>query len=197
MCISCAISLGLVRILFCLSMMESRGEVSKFLKNFLFLFLGLFSYIWRYFETALWMQSLLYFVVIILASLLALISIHSFDMVSIIGGWGICTFRWLRILSIIGCVCHCGSFFAIYIVFSMRWDVARCFFIFGQVFGVKNHLVVRFYLWDVVVGVLYKFFQWSVRFCLQFCQRRYKLFPIGRVWGGCGFLIIGLIHLFL
>ena len=40
-----AMSLGLVSILLCLSMMESRGEVLEFLKTFLFIFLGLFSYI--------------------------------------------------------------------------------------------------------------------------------------------------------
>ena len=40
-----AMSSGLVSILFCLSMMESRGEVSAFLKIFWFIFLGLLSYI--------------------------------------------------------------------------------------------------------------------------------------------------------
>ena len=43
--ISDAMSLGLISILLCLSMMESRCEVSEFLKIFLFIFLGLFSYI--------------------------------------------------------------------------------------------------------------------------------------------------------
>ena len=43
--ISDAISSGSVSILFCLSMMEFRGEVSVFLKSFRFIFLGLFSYI--------------------------------------------------------------------------------------------------------------------------------------------------------
>jgi hypothetical protein len=43
MCISLAMSSGLVKMLFCLSMMESSGEVSEFLKTFLFTFLGLFS----------------------------------------------------------------------------------------------------------------------------------------------------------
>ena len=92
MCIFCAISSGLVRILFCLSMIESRGEVAEFLKTFLFIFLGFFSYIWRYFDIVLRIQALVYFVVIFLASLLAVFaiatmtSIHSFGMVSIIGG---------------------------------------------------------------------------------------------------------------
>ena len=43
--ISDAMSSGLVSILFCLSMMESRGEVSVFLKTFRFIFWGFFSYI--------------------------------------------------------------------------------------------------------------------------------------------------------
>ena len=73
-------------------MRESRDEVSEFLKTFLFIFLGFVSYIWRYLEIALRMQALVYFVVIFLASLLAVFaiaamtSIHSFGMVSIIGG---------------------------------------------------------------------------------------------------------------
>ena len=58
-------SSGLVSILFCLSIMESRGEVSVFLKTFWFMFVGLFSYICRYFDTAFIMQSLVYFVVIL------------------------------------------------------------------------------------------------------------------------------------
>jgi hypothetical protein len=37
-----AMSSGLVSILFCLSMMESRGEVSVFLKIFWFIVLGFF-----------------------------------------------------------------------------------------------------------------------------------------------------------
>ena len=43
--ISDAMSSGLVSILLCLFMMESKGEVSEFLKTFLFIFFGLFSYI--------------------------------------------------------------------------------------------------------------------------------------------------------
>jgi hypothetical protein len=87
MYISFAMSSRLVRILFCLSVMESRGEVSECLKIFLLIFLGLFSYICRYFDTAFRIQSLVYFVVIFRASLLAVFarvamaSIHSF------GGW--------------------------------------------------------------------------------------------------------------
>jgi hypothetical protein len=42
MYISFAISSGLVRILFCLSVMESRDEVSKIFENFPIYFLGVF-----------------------------------------------------------------------------------------------------------------------------------------------------------
>ena len=41
-CISFVMSLGLVKMLFCLSIIEFRSEVSEFLKTFLFSFLGLF-----------------------------------------------------------------------------------------------------------------------------------------------------------
>ena len=95
MYISVAISSGLVRILFCLSVMESRGEVSECLKTFRFIFWGLFSYIWRYLDTAFRMQSLVNFVVIFLASLLAvfariaMVLIHSLGVVVVVGGCGI------------------------------------------------------------------------------------------------------------
>ena len=98
MYISCAISSGLLSILFCLSVMESRGEVSECLKVFLFYFLECFSYNWRYFDTAFRIESLVYLVVIFLASLLAvfaiaaIMSIHSFGEVVVVGGCGICTF---------------------------------------------------------------------------------------------------------
>ena len=88
------ISSGLVSILVCLSMMESKGEVSVFLKTLGFIFLGLFSYICRYFETALRMQSLVYFVVILRVFLLAYfamvarVSIHSVGGVSVTCGCG-------------------------------------------------------------------------------------------------------------
>ena len=119
MYISFAISSGLVNMLFCLSVMESRGDVSEGLKTFLFIFLGLFSYIWRYFDTAFRIQCLVYFVVIFLASLLevfaiaAMVLIHSFGVVVVVGGCGICTFWWLRISFKMGWVCQCGLFLAI------------------------------------------------------------------------------------
>ena len=45
-------------------MMESIGDVSLLLKTFQYIFLGFFSYICQYFDTAFRMQSLVYFVVI-------------------------------------------------------------------------------------------------------------------------------------
>ena len=87
-------SSGLVSILFCLSMIESRGEVSVFLKTFRFIFLGLLSYIWRYFDTAFRIQFLVYFVVIFLASLFAvfamaaILPIHSTGVATEMGGCG-------------------------------------------------------------------------------------------------------------
>ena len=58
MYISCAMSSGLVNILFCLSVMESRGEVSEGLKTFLFIFWGFFrtfgSILRRLLEYSVW-----------------------------------------------------------------------------------------------------------------------------------------------
>ena len=87
MYISFAMSSGFVSILFCLSVMESRGEVSVFLKTFLFIFLGFFSYIWRYFDTAFIIQSLVYFVVIFLASLFAVFAIVAMVLIHSFGVW--------------------------------------------------------------------------------------------------------------
>ena len=76
---------------------------------------------------ALRIQSLVYFVVIFLASLLAVFaisaisSIHSFGVVSIVGGCEICTWWWLCISFRMGCVCHYGLCFVMYIVFMIRW----------------------------------------------------------------------------
>ena len=119
-------SSGLVSILFCLSMMESRGEVSEFLKTFRFIFLGLFSYIYRYFEMAFRMQSLVYFAEIFLASLFALfamvamVSIHSIGGVVAIGGCGMLVCWWFRISFRMGCASHSRSCCAMYMVFLMR-----------------------------------------------------------------------------
>ena len=72
------------------------------------------------------MYSLVYFVVMFLACLLAvfaiavILSIHTFSEVFVVGGLGICICRWLCISFIIGCVCQFGSFFVMYIVFFIR-----------------------------------------------------------------------------
>ena len=98
MYISFAMSSGLVRMLFCLSMIESRGEASEFLKTFLFTFLGLFSYNCLYFDTAFRMHSLVYFVVMSLACFLAVFAITAISFIHVssravvMGGLGICTY---------------------------------------------------------------------------------------------------------
>jgi hypothetical protein len=57
-------SLGLVKILFCLSVKESSGDGSLFLKTCQLIFLGLSSYSCRYLEMAFWTHFLVYLVVI-------------------------------------------------------------------------------------------------------------------------------------
>jgi hypothetical protein len=127
-------SSGLVSILLCLSMMQSRGEVSVILKTFRLIFLGLFSYSCRYFDTALRMQPLVYFVVIFLASLFtframcAMVSIHSEGGVGVIGRCGMFGCWWLCISFRIGCVRQNGSCCTMYMVLRMRWYVLRCLF---------------------------------------------------------------------
>ena len=106
--------------------MESRGEVSVFLKTFRFIFLGFFSYNCRYFDTAFRMQSLVYFVVIFLASLFAffamaaMVSIHSADDDVVTGGCGMFTCWWFRISFRMGCVCQQGLCCVMYMAFLMR-----------------------------------------------------------------------------
>ena len=51
-CISFAMSSGLVRMLLFQLVMQSSGGVSRFLKTFLFIFFGLISYSCLYFEMA-------------------------------------------------------------------------------------------------------------------------------------------------
>ena len=115
-------------------MMESKGEVSVFLKTFRFIFWGLFSYICLYFDTAFRMQSLVYFVVIFLASLFAffamgaMMSIHSVGGATVAGGCGMFACWWFRISLRMEWACHSGSFWAMYMAFLMRWYVLRCFF---------------------------------------------------------------------
>ena len=129
-------SSGLVSILFCLSMIESNGEVSVFLKTLRFIFLGFLSYIWRYFDTAFRMQSLVYFVVIFLAylfavfAMVAILSIHSVGVAAVTGGWGMLACGWFRNSLRMGCACHDGSFCTMYMVFRMRWYVLGYLFHF-------------------------------------------------------------------
>ena len=93
-CISFAISFGLVRILLFRSVMQSNGGISRFLNTFL-LFWRLISYNFLYLDMDFLMHSLVYLVVIFLAcifSILATIAssfIHSFLSRSSFGG-GVC-----------------------------------------------------------------------------------------------------------
>jgi hypothetical protein len=64
-------SAGLVRILLCLSVKESSGDGSEFLKPSQLIFLGLISYSWRYLEMAFLTHVLVYLLVIAQACLLA------------------------------------------------------------------------------------------------------------------------------
>ena len=94
-CISFAISSGLVRMLLFRSVMQSNGGVSRFLNTFLFIFLGLVSYNCLYLNMAFLIHSLMYLVVIFLACMFAVLAnvansfIHSFFCKSSYGG-GVC-----------------------------------------------------------------------------------------------------------
>ena len=83
MCISLAISSGFVNILLCSSVMQSNGGVSWFLKTFLLIFFGLFSYDCLYLDISFLIHSWVYFVVIFRAcmfavlAILAIVFIHS------------------------------------------------------------------------------------------------------------------------
>ena len=107
-------------------MMESKGEVSVFLKTFRFIFLGLFSYICLYLDTAFRMQSLVYFVVIFLASLfaffamVAMVLIHSVGNAVVVVGCGIIVCWWFLMSFMMGCDCQSGSCCAMYMVFLIR-----------------------------------------------------------------------------
>ena len=93
-CISFAMSSGLVRMLLFQSVMQSNGGVSKFLKTFLFIFFGLISYSCLYLEMAFLMHSFVYLVVIFLACLFVVLAnvasscIQSFFSRSSFGGGG-------------------------------------------------------------------------------------------------------------
>ena len=69
--ITCAISSGFVRMLLNLSMRQSNGGVSLFLKIFLLIFLGLLSYNCWNFDMVFLICIMVYTVVIFWASVLA------------------------------------------------------------------------------------------------------------------------------
>ena len=78
-----------------LSIMQSSGGVSRFLKTFLFIFFGLLSYNCLYLEMAFLIHSFVYLMVIFLAFVFAILAniassfIHSFFSKSLFGGGGI------------------------------------------------------------------------------------------------------------
>ena len=101
-CISFAMSFGLVRMLLFRSVMQSSGGVSKFLKiSFLFIYFGLISYSCLYLEMAFLMHSFVYLVVIFLACIFAVLAnvassfIQSFFSGSSFGGGGMLMWVWL------------------------------------------------------------------------------------------------------
>ena len=73
-CTSFAMSSGLVRMLLFLSVMQSSGGVSKFLKTFLFIFFGLISYSCLYLEMTFLIHSFVYLVVIFLTFVFAILA---------------------------------------------------------------------------------------------------------------------------
>ena len=91
-CISFAMSSGLVKMLLFLSVMQSNGGVSKILKTFLFIFFGLISYSFLYLEMDFLIHSFVYLVVIFLACVFAILAnvassfIQSFFSKSSFGG---------------------------------------------------------------------------------------------------------------
>ena len=107
-CISFAMSSGLVRMLLFRSVMQSNGGVSTFLRTFLFIFFGLISYICLYLEMAFLMHSFVCSVVIFLACLFAVLAsvassfIQSFFSRSLFGGGGMLMWVWLLSSYIIG-----------------------------------------------------------------------------------------------
>ena len=88
MCISFAMSSGLVSMLLFLSLMQSNGGVSWFLKTLLFIYFGFFSYSCLYFMMAFLTHSWVYLVVIFRACLFPVLAsvanvlIHSCGFVS-------------------------------------------------------------------------------------------------------------------
>ena len=144
-CISFAISFGLVRMLLLRSIIQSNGGISKFLNTFLFIFLGLMSYNSLYLDMDFLMHSLVYLVVILFACVFVILAnvasslIHSFFSKSSCGGGGMLIWVWLFNSFIIGCIHQFIVLLVIYIAFLIRWYVLICFFhIFCSFFGKKS-----------------------------------------------------------
>ena len=93
-CISFAMSSGLIRMLLFRSVMQSSGGVSNFLKTFLFIFFRLISYNCLYLDMAFLMHSFVYLVVIFFACIFVVLAniassfIQSFFSKSSFGGRG-------------------------------------------------------------------------------------------------------------
>ena len=73
--ISLAMTNGLVSILLYSSVMQSNGGVSWFLKSFLLIFFGFFSYNCLYLDIAFWTHSWVYFVLIFRACVFTVLAI--------------------------------------------------------------------------------------------------------------------------
>ena len=132
----------LVRMLLYLSMMQSSGGSLISLKIFLLIFLGILSYSCWYLDMAFLICFNEYSVVIFWASFLAIFallarsSIHILCGRGCIGGVGRVLCTWLSICWMMGWSCQFGLFFVMYIIFRVRWYVARCFFrCFWSFFG--------------------------------------------------------------
>ena len=125
-CISFAMSSGLVRMLLFRSVMQSSGGVSKFLKTFLFIYFGLVSYNCLYFDMAFLMHSFVYLVVIFLACVFTVLAsvtssfIQSFFSKRSFGGGGMLMWVWLFSSYIIGWLRQFIVLFVMYIAFLIR-----------------------------------------------------------------------------
>ena len=133
-CISVAMSYGLVKMLLFWSIIQSNGGVSRFLNTFLFIFLELISYSCLYLDMAFLIHSFVYLVVIFLACVSPILVnvassfIHSSLSKSSSGGEGILMWAWLFSSFITGCVHQFIVLFEMYIAFLIRWYVLMCFF---------------------------------------------------------------------
>ena len=90
-------SIGFVTMILCSLLIQSSGGTSWFLKTFLLIFFGFFSYSCLYLDMAFLMHSWVYFVVILRACLFAFLAIcamvviHSCWLGSWFGGGGMVT----------------------------------------------------------------------------------------------------------